>query len=65
MLKTSESTEFTTRLREGGVKVGGNSRCKPDRNEAGGSEVDSGEVADDEVGKKDQKTSKNCLSPKK
>ena len=63
MLKTLGSTEPLTRLGEGVVGVGGDSRARRDGSKLDGSEVDDDEVnsseVDDEVGKKDQKTSKS------
>ena len=63
MLKTSESTEFKIRPVEGGVGVGGSSRVRHDKSRSkldeskmSDNEFDGGEV-DDEVEKKDQKTS--------
>ena len=57
MLKTSGSTESSTRPGKGEVGVGGDSRAELD-----GSKVDSGEVGDDEVGKKVQNSSKSKKS---
>ena len=57
MLKTSGSTESSTRPGKGKVGVGGDSRAELD-----GSKVDGGEVGDDEVGKKVQNSSKSKKS---
>ena len=64
MLKTSGSTEPSTRPGEGVVGVGGDSRARRDTSKLDGSkldgdEVDGREVEVDEVGKKVQKTSKS------
>ena len=62
MLKTSGSTEPSTRPGEGVVGVGGDSRAGRDGIDGSGMddvEVDGGEVEVDEVGKKAQKTSKS------
>ena len=69
MLKTSESTEPSTRPKEGVVGVGSDSRArhnasKLDESESDDDEVGSGEVEVDEVGKKVQKTSKSKNSSK-
>ena len=69
MLKTSGSTEPSTRPGEGVVGVGGDSRArrdviKLDRSEFDSGEVDGGEVEVDEVGKKVQKTTKSKNSSK-
>ena len=58
MLKTSESTECTTWLEEDGVGVGDDIKAGNDGKCINGSEIDGGEVRNDEVGKKVQKTSK-------
>ena len=58
-MKTSESTESLTRPGKGGVGVSGDSRATRDGSEIDGSEIDSGEGRDDEVGKKAQKLSKS------
>ena len=72
MLKTSRSTKPLTRLGEGVVGVGSDSKArrdafKLDGSEFDGDEVDSGEVEVDEIGKKVQKTtkSKNSSTSKK
>ena len=57
MLKTSGSTESSTRPGKGEVGVGGDSRAGRDGSELDGSKVDGGEVGDDEVGKKVQNLS--------
>ena len=61
MLKISGSTESKTRPGEGKVGVGSNSRARRDGSEdrINDSEVDGGEVGDDEIGKKVQKSSKS------
>ena len=59
MLKTSGSTESSTRPGKGEVEVGGDSRAGHDGSERNGSKVDGGEVGDDEVGKKVQNLSKS------
>ena len=66
MLKTLKNIEFI--IRSGKKKVGddGDDRAKHDSSKICGSKVNSGEVGDNEIEKKGQKTSKfkNCLSPK-
>ena len=67
MLKTSVSTEPSTRPGEGVVGVGGDSRAGRDGIDGSGmddDEVDGGEVEIDEVGKKGRKTSKSKNSSK-
>ena len=67
MLKTSGSTEPSTRPGEGVVGVGGDSRAGRDGINGSGMdnvEVDGGEVEVDEVGKKGRKTSKSKNSSK-
>ena len=67
MLKTSGSTEPSTRPGEGVVGVGGDSRAGRDGIDGSGMddvEVDGGEVEVDEVGKKGRKTSKSKKSSK-
>ena len=67
MLKTSGSTEPSTRPGEGVVGVGGDSRAGRDGIDGSGMddvEVDGGEVEVDEVGKKGRKTSKSKNSSK-
>ena len=62
MLKTSVNTGPSTRLGEGLVGVGGDSRAGRDGIDGSGIddvEVDGGEVEVDEVGKKGRKTSKS------
>ena len=62
MLKTSGSTEPSTRPGEGVVGVGGDSRAGRDGIDGSGIddvEVDGGEIEVDEVGKKGRKTSKS------
>ena len=59
MLKTSGSTESSTRPGKGEVGVGSDSRAGRDGSKLDRSEVDSGEVGDDEIGKKVQNSSKS------
>ena len=63
MLKISGNTESTIQPGEGVVGVGGDSRIGRDRNKHNKSEIDDGEISsgkiNNEVGKKDQKTSKS------
>ena len=62
-MKTSKSTESTTRPEKGVVGVGDNNKAKRDGRKLDGSEIDSGKVdggkIDDKIGKKSQKTSKS------
>ena len=57
-LKTSGSTESTTRLREGGVGVNSYGKCKFGGSKIGGSKIDSIEFGDNKIGK-NQKMSKS------
>ena len=63
MLKISGNSEFTTRLRKGVIGVSGNNWAGHDRSKLDKIEIDDGKIGDskvdDEVGKKDQKTSKS------
>ena len=65
MLKTSGSTESTTWLGKGRVKVGGNSRAgydgryKFDRSKIDDGEIDGYKDGDNEIGKKGHKMSKS------
>ena len=59
MLKTLRTTESKTQPGEGGVGVSGESRAGHSRSEIDDVEVGGGEVEDDEVGKKVQKSSKS------
>ena len=59
MLKTSGSTESLTQSGKGGVKVGGDSRARRNRNELDRWKVNSDEVENDEIEKKVQKLSKS------
>ena len=59
MLKTSRSTELSTRPGEGVVGVGGDSRAGHGGSEIDGNKVNGGEVEVDGVGKKARKTSKS------
>ena len=69
ILKTSETTEFSSRLGRGGVGVNGDSRVRYDESELDENELDiieidgsgvhGGKIRNNEVGKKDQKTSKS------
>ena len=64
MLKTSGSTEPSTRLGESVVGVGGDSRARRGGSEIDGNKVDSGKVEVDEVRKKAQNLSKSKNSSK-
>ena len=64
MLKTPGGTESKTRLGEGGVGFGSDSRAGRNRIGIDDGEVRGGEVEDDEVGKKAQKLSKSKNSSK-
>ena len=57
MLKISNTK--SAEPRKNGVGVGGGSRAEHDKSEINGNEVDNGEIEDDEVRKKVQKTSKS------
>ena len=59
MLKTLESNESLTRPGKGKVGVSGDIRAGRNGSEHDESEVDSGELGDDEVGKKVQNLSKS------
>ena len=61
-MKTSGSTESSTRPGKGEVGVGGDSRAGCNGSELDGSKVDGDEVGDDEVGKKVQNSSKSKKS---
>ena len=59
MLKTLESTKSITRPEKGKVGVDSNGRAKRDSRCELDIKVDDGKVGNNEVGKKDQKTSKS------
>ena len=59
MLKTSRTTDSKTWPIEGGVGIGGDSRARRGRSGINDIEVGGGEVEDDEVEKKTQKSSKS------